>query len=121
MASVLKKRIPRISDKSKRKFIDLNDLRMPELNESVKTTVKVAEIYKYEDLLQLSDFIYNGNIMLVDCSALSNDDATLKRVTEELKSMGRDIEGDVAALSKEFLILTPKGISIDRNKVRGFY
>ncbi|MHB8395601.1 MAG: cell division protein SepF [Thermoplasmataceae archaeon] len=123
MATILKKKGEKIrgSDTSKRRFIDLNDVKIPEYIEDLKTTVKVAEIYKYEDLLQLSDFVYNGNIMLIDCKALSNDEVSLKRVTEELKSMGKDINGDVAALNKDFLILTPKGISIDRNKIRGYY
>lgn len=69
----------------------------------------------------MSDFVYGGNIILFDCKAISNEDMLMKRITEEIKSMGRDINGDVAAITKDLIILTPKGIAIDRNKIRGSY
>ncbi|MCL4326907.1 MAG: cell division protein SepF [Thermoplasmata archaeon] len=123
MVSILKKKPQKSSQipRSQRKFIDLNNVNLPDYTAEVKSTFKVAEIYKYEDIINMSDFVYGGNIILFDCKAISNEDMLMKRITEEIKSMGRDINGDVAAITKDLIILTPKGIAIDRNKIRGSY
>jgi SepF-like predicted cell division protein (DUF552 family) len=81
--------------------------------------VKVAEIYRYEDLSAVTQPVYNGNILLVDYSALSNDSLTLKRITNELKAVARDTNGDVAAIGKNIIVVTPNGIKVDRQKIKG--
>jgi SepF-like predicted cell division protein (DUF552 family) len=123
MVSILKKKSSKADQlpRGQRKFIDLNTINLPDYTDQVKTSFKVAEIYRYEDVINLTDYVYGGNIILFDCKPIANDDMLMKRITEEIKSMGRDINGDVAAITKELMILTPKGISIDRNKIRGSY
>ena len=123
MVSILKKKSSKADQlpRGQRKFIDLNTINLPDYTDQVKTSFKVAEIYRYEDVINLTDYVYGGNSILFDCKPIANDDMLMKRITEEIKSMGRDINGDVAAITKELMILTPKGISIDRNKIRGSY
>ncbi len=123
MVSILKKKPskPDQLPRGQRKFIDLNTINLPDYTDQVKTSFKVAEIYRYEDIINLTDYVYGGNIILFDCKSIANEDMLMKRITEEIKSMGRDINGDVAAITKDLIILTPKGISIDRNKIRGSY
>ena len=103
-------------------YIDLADLVFEEgggpLGEPVKSMVRVAEIYRYEDVADLVTHVYNGNILLLDYSALSSDDLALKRITAELKSVARDTGGDVAGVGKNLIIATPAGIKVDRNKIR---
>ena len=43
----------------------------------------------------------------------------LKRVTNELKNVARDCNGDVAAIGNNLIVVTPNGMRIDRNKMRG--
>jgi filamentous hemagglutinin family protein len=56
---------------------------------------------------------------LIDYSALSNDSLTLKRITNELKAVARDTNGDVAAIGKNIIVVTPNGIKVDRQKIKG--
>ena len=81
--------------------------------------VRVAEIQKYEDLRQLANYVYQGNMLLLDFSAIAGDEIILRRVTNDLKKLVADINGDIAGLAKTMMIITPTGVKIDRNKQRG--
>src|SRR5436309_3058017 len=81
-------------------YIDLGELNFEgeggALGEPVEHLVKVAEVYRYEDIADLTTHVYNGNILLIDYTSLASDDLALKRITAELKSAVRDCGGDVA-------------------------
>ncbi len=100
-------------------YIDLGAMYFEDANSNAKGTVKLAEIYRYEDLAQISQPIYDGAIMIIDYASISNDTETLKRVTSDLKAIARDTSGDVAAIGHDLIMVTPTGWKIDRNKVRG--
>ncbi|HKZ47195.1 MAG TPA: cell division protein SepF [Thermoplasmata archaeon] len=106
-------------------YIDLGEIAFEEegaaLGEPVRTQIKVAEIYRAEDVNELTTHVYNGNILLIDYSALSNDELALKQVTAMLKDAVRDAGGDVAGVGKNMIMATPGGVKIDRNKIKGTY
>ncbi len=106
-------------------YIDLGDMTFEDvpttLGTGVKSMVKVAEVYRYEDINELTAHIYNGNILIVDYNSIANDELALKRITNELKSVARDTGGDVAGIGKGILIATPGGVKVDRHKLRGSY
>jgi len=103
-------------------YIDLSDMRFEGEDASgASMLVKVGEIYRYEDLSAMTANVYNGNILLLDITSITNDDLTLKRVTSELRNVARDSGGDVAGVGKNLLMVTPSGIRIDRNKIRGSF
>lgn len=105
-------------------YLDLGEMTFEEdvaLGNPAKCLVRVAEIYRYEDVADLATQVYNGNILVLDYSALANDELSLKRITGDLKAQARDINGDVAALGKNLLMATPTGIKIDRNKIKGAF
>lgn len=104
-------------------YIDLGELSFEGegggLGEPVEHLVKVAEIYRYEDVNDLATHVYNGNILVLDYTSVSSDELALKRITAELKSAVRDCGGDVAVVGKNTLMATPAGIKIDRAKIKG--
>ncbi len=104
-------------------YIDLTDMAFEDEGmsglEGARTVVKVGELFRYEDLSSLTSEVYNDNIVVVDYTSIANDDLTMKRVTAELKNVARDVDGDVAGVGKNLLMLTPRGVKIDRNKVKG--
>src|SRR2546422_67026 len=106
-------------------YIDLGELSFEgdggALGEPVEHLVKVAEVYRYEDIADLTTHVYNGNILLIDYTSLASDDLALKRITAELKSAVRDCGGDVAVVGKNVLMATPAGIKIDRAKIKGAF
>lgn len=101
-------------------YIDLGAMDFKDAPTTIGTesSIKIAEIGRYEDLEPLTDLIYKRNILIIDYTAVSNDELAFRRITNELKSIMKDTKGDMAAIGKNFLIVTPKGIAIDRNKIR---
>jgi len=108
---------------SAEQYIDLTDMVFEDESlagtEGARTIVKVGELFRYDDLSTLTKEVYEDNIVIVDFTSIANDDLTMKRVTAELKSVARDVDGDVAGVGKNLLMVTPKGVKIDRNKIKG--
>jgi SepF-like predicted cell division protein (DUF552 family) len=103
-------------------YIDLADRVGKGRKPSRGVEIKVAEIQGYEDLRTLSNFIYEGNILVLDFGAISNDELTLKRILTELKRLVADVNGDLAGISQHLLIIAPRNVRIDRHKLRrGFF
>lgn len=106
-------------------YIDLTDMAFEDESmsgiEGARTVVKVGELFRYEDLSALTNEVYSDNVVVIDYTSIANDDLTMKRVTAELKNVARDVDGDVAGVGKNLLMVTPRGVKIDRNKVKGGY
>lgn len=121
-ALLRRKEAPRGPQKPRepRRFIDLYNVKIS-TDISLRSTVKVAEIYRYEDILPISDLVLEGNIVILDLNRVSNDESLMKRVTEEIVAISKDHGGDAAALSREMIIVTPRGVAVDRRKIRGPY
>jgi SepF-like predicted cell division protein (DUF552 family) len=83
-----------------------------------KGTVRLAEILRFEDLNQVSKLAYQGDIVLLDYTSISNDSIAVKRMSVDLKNVTKDTGGDVAGIAKNLIAITPAGIRIDRNKIR---
>ncbi|MCK4970613.1 MAG: cell division protein SepF [Thermoplasmata archaeon] len=106
------------------KFIDLGDINIEGLDLEGGPggmELRVAEVNTFEDLGPVVDAVYDGNLVLVDISALSTDDTAMRRVANELKSVSRDVNGDVAGVGKNMLAVTPTGVFINRDILRGAY
>ena len=102
-------------------FIDLEEYtKDTELwDQTASMMVRVAEIQNYEDLREFANYVYKGNLLLLDFSSIANDDIILRRVTSDLKKLVADINGDIAGLGKTMMIVAPTGVKIDRRKARG--
>lgn len=101
-------------------YIDLGAMHFDDESASGgKGMIKLAEIYRFEDLADLTQPVYDGNVLILDYANIANDTDSLKRITSELKAVCRDTGGDVAAIGHELIVVTPRGIKIDRNKIRG--
>ena len=80
--------------------------------------VKVADLKKLEEIKAFVEYVYKGNMLILDFSAIAEDEVTLRRATNELKAVVTDVGGDIAGFGKNLLLLTPTGCKIDRQKLR---
>jgi len=90
-----------------------------EIEGEAETFVKVAEITGLAEVAEIRKQVYEGNIVIADVAFLRHDQLTLDRIVKDLKQLADDVNGDVVWLGEEYLIVTPTGIKIDRNKIRG--
>ena len=103
-------------------YIDLEKyVESTHTNPPAKMHIRVGEIQHYEDLKGITDYVYGGNVLLLDFSPIANEEVILKRVTNELKEMIKEINGDIAGIGNNMMIVSPSDVKIDRRKLRGIY
>jgi len=86
-----------------------------------KMHVRVGEIQRYEDLKEFSDYVYGGNVLILDFSAIAEEDVILKRITSDLKKLAKEINGDIAGIGNNLMIIAPSDVKVERRKLRGKY
>jgi len=83
--------------------------------------VRVGEIQRYEDLKDFTDYVYGGNVLILDFSPIADEEVILKRITSDLKKMVQEINGDIAGIGNNLMIISPSNVKVDRRKLRGKY
>lgn len=106
--------------RGREEYIDLEEYgEIPE--EEASMYVKVAEIQRYEDLQEFTNYVYDGNLLLLDFGPIANDEVAVRKMTSDLRNIVEDINGDIAGLGKNMMIIAPSGVKVDRKKVRASY
>ncbi len=83
--------------------------------------VRVGEIQRYEDIKEFADYVYGGNVLILDFSPIADEEVILKRITNDLKKMMKEINGDIAGIGNNLMILAPTNVKVERRKLRGKY
>ncbi|MGI0055682.1 MAG: cell division protein SepF [Thermoplasmata archaeon] len=101
-------------------FLDLGAMSFEDsdLALGAKGNIRMAEVLRLEDIHTYSKMTYQGDILILDYTSISNDSNAVRRMSQDLKSVTRDTGGDVAGIAKNLLCVTPAGVRIDRQKLR---
>ena len=84
-----------------------------------KMQVRVGEIQKYEDIKDFTDYVYGGNVLILDFSPIAEEEVILKRITNDLRQLADEVNGDIAGIGNNLMIISPSDVKIDRHKLRG--
>ncbi|AIY90380.1 cell division protein SepF [Geoglobus acetivorans] len=98
--------------------LDLSEFEA-ELEGDSETYIKVAEVTSLNEIPEIRRQVYDGNIVIADVAFLKHDKLTLDRVLKDLKQLAEDVHGDIVGLGEDYVIITPMGIKVDRNKIKG--
>ncbi len=90
-----------------------------EIGEKASMMIKVAEVAGLSEIPRIKKEIYDGNIIIADIGFLKHDRLTLDRILKDLKQLVDEINGDIVGLGEEYVVVTPSGVKVDRNKIRG--
>lgn len=100
-------------------FLDLGTMGFEEeANLAAAKAVRMAEILRFDDIHNISKLAYQGDLVIIDYTQISNDQVAVRRMSLDLKNVAKDIGGDVAGIAKNLVCLTPAGFRIDRQKIR---
>ena len=66
-----------------------------ETEAGAKMYVRVGEIQRYEDLKEFADYVYGGNVLILDFTPIADEEVILKRITNDLKKLATEINGDM--------------------------
>ncbi|MCW7074240.1 MAG: cell division protein SepF [Candidatus Methanospirare jalkutatii] len=86
--------------------------------EGVKMFVKIAELTGLYDVPELKREIYAGNMLILDVSLAKHDKVSLEKAIKDLKRVAMDVNGDIAGIGDNQIIVTPTGVKIERKKMK---
>lgn len=96
----------------------LNQLGMEEgdlMEEEADTWVKSIPLNKIVDVESVTKELRQGNIVLLNIKPMyKKNTVKLRQSVSELKGTVNDLNGDIARLSEERILMTPAGIKIKR-------
>lgn len=99
-----------------RNYIDLGTIPL-ELEENSDVRIKITEIKDFDDVPEIAEMAYAGNILFIDCTAVSSDKEEMRRLSKELTSIAKDCNGDAVMMASRFIILSTGGVKIDRSRL----
>jgi len=99
-----------------------NNTEQTEIKEVVSkppvTYIKAIPLKEYEDLNRIRDELKLGNILIVKITPLAMKNMEqVKIAIDELKSHVKSINGDIARLGEERIVITPPPIKIWRRNL----
>ena len=63
--------------------------------------------------------IYGGNVLILDFSPIAEEEVILKRITNDLRRLADEINGDIAGIGNNLMVISPSDVKINRRKLRG--
>jgi len=94
-------------------FLDLSEYPLI-VPEETDARMKVIEIRTFEDLANVADLAYKGNMLFIRCALPEeNKKSAMETITAELKRITKDCGGDMITIDERFVLMTTNGVRID--------
>ena len=95
--------------------LDLEDIDDPAAPADL--TIHVAEIQEQQDVIEIKDAVYDGNIVIADIVRLRTEDSMAEHIIDELQLVAREVDGDIVQKGDDQLVVCPTGVNISREKL----
>ena len=84
-----------------------------------KTFVRFAELSSPEVVQDIRREVLDNNTVLIDISPMTRDKSVLEESIEGLKTIAEEVNGDIAGLGDDLVLIVPRDVRIDRENVLG--
>ena len=98
--------------------LDLSQFEEGFKDEPTNMFIRVAELKGLEIMPELKKQVYEGNTLMIDVSPAKHDKLLFDRAIKDLKQVVNDVHGDIALIKEDQVIVTPRGVRIDRTKLK---
>lgn len=98
--------------------LDLSEFEGGFKGEPANTFIRVAELSGLDIVPKFKKELYEGNILIIDVAASKQDKLLFDRSIKDLKQVVSDVHGDIAMIKEDQVIVTPRGVRIDRQKLK---
>jgi hypothetical protein len=86
-------------------------------NQASKIYLKAMPLRSLSDLETIKHEVKSGNILIIKVSPLANKSIEdIKKAVNELCEFVKTVDGDIARLGEERIVVTPSGVRIWREK-----
>ena len=79
--------------------------------------VRFADISDKNDVIDIKDAVYDGDIVVADITRHTTTDRTMEHISDELKQVAHEVGGDIVQKEDDQIIITPGGVGISRSKL----
>jgi len=109
--------------KPKSEAEEYEELNLSEFEEGFKDEptnmlVRVAELNGPWHNAWIKETDLWGNVVFIDVSPAKHDKLLFDRAIKDLKQVVNDVHGDIALVKEDQVIVTPRGVRIDRQKLK---
>ncbi len=80
--------------------------------------IRMADLTTLEILPELKKQVYDRNIVIINVSAAKQDKPLFDQAIKDMQQSANDVGGDIAMITEDLLVVTPRNVSIDRAKLR---
>lgn len=98
--------------------LDLTEFEEGFKDEPANMFIRIAELSGLEILPELKKQVYEGNIAVIDISPAKHDKLLFERAIKDLRQVVNDVHGDIAMVKEDQVIVTPRSVRIDRQKLK---
>ena len=88
-----------------------------EYGEQPHMRVRTVQLDRPEQVGSITSELHDGNLLMIDYSAMEGDQATLHRVLAELERAVADVDGDICGVARRWLVVAPRGVRIARKRL----
>jgi SepF-like predicted cell division protein (DUF552 family) len=96
-------------------YVELDGMTAPEPD--ADTTVHIARISDKQDVIDIKDTVYAGDVVVADITRHTTQDRTMEQITDELQQVARGVGGDIVQKDEDQIIITPRSVKISREKL----
>ena len=94
---------------------DFVELDAKPADEQQEVVVRAETMQELEDVETVQDHLRNNHIVWVNIQPLkSRDMSQLKRAVKRLKKTVRSVDGDIAGVDEDWIVVTPEFATIER-------
>ncbi len=95
--------------------VDYIELESSDTQNDGKLQIRIESLSEFSDTERIQSELREGSIVWVKIKSLKEKDmAELKRSVDRLRKTCIAVNGDIAGIDEDFLILTPENVSIHR-------
>jgi len=98
-------------------YVELDTDELGEVASSAGMNVHIAEINGQQDVIDIKDAIYDGDLVVADVTRHSVEDRTAEHIIDELRQVAGEVSGDIIQKGDDQFIVTPTGVKISRQKL----
>ena len=95
--------------------LDANEFEMT--GTELERQVRIARISDKQDVIEIKDAVYDGDVVVADITRHSTQDRTMEHISDELKQVANEVGGDIVQKDDDQLIITPAGVGIARERL----
>ncbi|WP_331235126.1 cell division protein SepF [Natronorarus salvus] len=79
--------------------------------------VHIADINDQQDLIEIKDAVYDGDMVIADIVRLRTSDRATEHIIDELRQVANEVDGDIVQKGDDQIIIAPTGVRIGREKL----